>query len=159
MICAVNVIANGGYLMRPYVVDRITTWEGETCKEFRPGLKRRVLNKETSERMKEAMARVVTDGTGKRAESKLYEVCGKTGTAQMVKPEGGYYDDKYYATFIGFAPRERPVISVIVTAKDPHPVHFGGSVAGPVFKRITERALQYLESNREKAKRAETLYE
>lgn len=105
------------------------------------------------------LARVVTDGTGKRAESKLYEMCGKTGTAQMVKPGGGYYDDKYYATFIGFAPKERPVISIIVTAKDPHPVHFGGSVAGPAFKKIAERALQYLESNHEKVRSAETCYE
>ena len=159
MISAVNVIANGGYLMRPYIVDRITTWEGETYKEFRPGLKRRVLNAETCKRMKEVLARVVTDGTGKRAESKLYEMCGKTGTAQMVKPGGGYYDDKYYATFAGFAPKERPVISIIVTAKDPHPVHSGGSVAGPAFKKIAERALQYLESNHEKVRSAETCYE
>ena len=148
MACAINVIANGGYLMKPYVVDRITTAEGETHKQFKPVAKRRVLSEYTCEKMKDALRRVVTDGTGRRARSRLYDACGKTGTAQMVNPAGGYYPDKYNATFIGFAPMELPAISVVVTARDPHPVHFGGSVAGPTFKRITERVLQYLDFNK-----------
>ncbi len=148
MVCAISVIANGGYLVRPYVVDRVTTWEGETYRRFEPVTRRRVLSEYTCEKMKDALRRVVTDGTGRRARSKLYDTCGKTGTAQMVNPAGGYYPDKYNATFVGFAPMELPAVSIVVTARDPHPVHFGGSVAGPTFKRITERTLQYLDSNK-----------
>ncbi|MFH1552608.1 MAG: penicillin-binding transpeptidase domain-containing protein [Candidatus Omnitrophota bacterium] len=147
MACAISVIANGGYLMKPYVVDRIVTWEGTLYEKFGPEIKNRVLEEETCEKMKGILRRVVTEGTGKRANSKLYDTCGKTGTAQMVNPEGGYYPDKYNATFIGFAPAGRPAISIVVTARDPHPVHFGGSVAGPTFKNIAERVLQYMGSD------------
>ena len=148
MACAISAIANGGHLMQPYIVDRITTWEGGVYKQFEPVSKGRILNEETSEKMKDILRKVVTEGTGKRARSKLYQTCGKTGTAQMVNPRGGYYPDKYHATFIGFAPKDIPAISIVVTAADPHPVHFGGSVAGPAFKKIAERTLQYLNYNK-----------
>ena len=146
LACAVSVIANGGYLMRPYVVERIKTWEGGVYREYGPEIRGRVLSEETCAKIKEVLRGVVTSGTGRRADSELYETCGKTGTAQMVNERGGYYPDRYYASFIGFAPRENPVISIVVTARDPHPVHFGGSVAGPAFKGIAERSLQYLSS-------------
>ena len=90
---------------------------------------------------------VVETGTGRRARSKIYDMCGKTGTAQMVNSEGGYYKNKYDATFIGFAPKEDAKISMIVTAREPHPSHFGGTVAAPTFKNIAEKTLEYLESN------------
>ncbi len=148
LACAISTIANGGYLMKPYIVDRITTWEGGVYKKFEPETKRRVLSEEASREMQDILHEVVTSGTGKRAASKLYDVCGKTGTAQMVNPAGGYYPDKYYATFIGFAPKDFPRISIVVTAGDPHPNHFGGTVAGPAFKNIAERTLKYLDSNK-----------
>ncbi len=144
LVRAVSVIANGGYLVQPYIVDHITTWDGVICERSRPGPGRRVLKETTSAQMKKILRSVITEGTGRRAESKLYEMCGKTGTAQVASPRGGYYPDKYAATFLGFAPMELPAISVVVVAHDPHPVYFGGSVAGPVFKRISERVLQYL---------------
>jgi len=152
LACAVSVIANGGYLMKPYVVDRVTTWEGVTYKKFKPVMKRKVLDGQTCEKMTEIMRRVVTEGTGRRARSKFYDMCGKTGTAQMVRPGRGYYPNKYNATFIGFAPKGSPAVSIVVAAYDPHPVYFGGSVAGPTFKRIAERTLQYLEHNRPRTK-------
>ncbi|RKY42930.1 MAG: penicillin-binding protein [Candidatus Makaraimicrobium thalassicum] len=146
LACAVSVIANGGYLMKPYIVDRIMTWKGGVYKKNKPVPKRKVLSERTCEKMKDALRYAVTDGTGRYAASKLYAMCGKTGTAQMVDPEGGYYPDKYNSTFIGFAPLESPAVSIVVAARDPHPVYFGGSVAGPVFKRIAERTLQYMDS-------------
>jgi cell division protein FtsI (penicillin-binding protein 3) len=141
---AVSVIANGGYLMTPYIVEEIITWEGEEIKKVLPRNKRRVISEKTCEKMKKAMRKVITDGTGRTSASKRYETCGKTGTAQMASPAGGYYPDKYYATFIGFAPREDPKISIVVVARDPRPVYFGGTVAGPTFTRIAERTLEYL---------------
>nr|HPN73111.1 penicillin-binding transpeptidase domain-containing protein [Candidatus Omnitrophota bacterium] len=141
---AISVIANGGYLVKPYVVEEVTTWEGEQIKKFLPEKRRMVISPGTCDKMKRTLRRVVTDGTGKQAMIKRYETCGKTGTAQMVSPAGGYYPDKYYAVFVGFAPRENPLISVVVVAKDPRPQHFGGTVAGPTFRKIAERTLEYL---------------
>ncbi len=141
---AVSVIANEGVLMRPYITDEITTWEGVVIKKTDPVKKRRVISEKTSEKMKRALRKVVTDGTGRRAFSRRYVTCGKTGTAQMASPEGGYYSDRYYAAFIGFAPLDVPAISVVVVARDPRPDYFGGTVAAPVFRRITERVLEYL---------------
>ncbi|MDD4956652.1 MAG: penicillin-binding protein 2 [Candidatus Omnitrophica bacterium] len=154
LACAISAIANGGKLMEPYIVDRVTTWEGGEVRKNVPRVKKRVLSEETSKEMKKILNRVVTDGTGKKAASKFFSSCGKTGTAQMVNPAGGYYDNKYNATFIGFAPMEDPVISIVVVVKDPQPVHFGGSVAGPVFKNISERTMQYIWSNKGPASRA-----
>lgn len=147
LACAISVIANGGELVTPYVVDRITTWEGKTYSRAQHSPRRRVIEADTCEDMKDALGKVITEGTGRSARSRDYNMCGKTGTAQMVSPSGGYYPDKYYATFIGFAPMEHPVVSIVVIAKDPHPAHFGGTVAGPVFKKIAERTLQYMGSN------------
>lgn len=144
LACAIGVIANGGDLMNPYIIEEITTWEGEVYKTFKPQIRRKVLNEKACNDMKVALTDVVENGTGRRARSKIYDMCGKTGTAQMVNPNGGYYPDKYYASFIGFAPIEYPRISVVVIARDPHPAHFGGSVAGPAFKEIVERTLEYL---------------
>lgn len=144
LAAAVGSIANGGYLMKPYVVDKITTPEGRTYKKYQPLMKRRVLKESTCREMKDIMALVVSDGTGAPAKSKLFELCGKTGTAQVPSPGGGYYPNKYIATFIGFAPKEDPRIVIVITARNPHPIHFGGNVAGPAFRRIAERTLEYL---------------
>jgi stage V sporulation protein D (sporulation-specific penicillin-binding protein) len=94
--------------------------------------------------MREILARVVTDGTGAPAKSKLFELCGKTGTAQVPSPAGGYYPNRYNASFIGFAPKDDPKVVIVITARDPRPIHFGGTVAGPAFRRIAERSLEYL---------------
>ncbi len=147
MVSAISCIANNGILMKPYIVDKMITIDGEDVYLNKPVRLGKVLDDETCIFMKDILEDVVVNGTGRKAASKKYSFCGKTGTAQKVSPEGGYYPDKYYATFIGFGPKENPKISMIVTADDPNPVHFGGSVAAPAFKNIAERVLQYLESN------------
>ena len=144
MAAAVGVIANGGYLMKPYVVDKVTTPDGRTHKKYQPLMKRRVLKDGTCAKMRDMMALVVSDGTGTPAKSGLFELCGKTGTAQVASPAGGYYSNRYIASFVGFAPKEDPRIVIVITARDPRPIHFGGSVAGPAFRKIAERTLEYL---------------
>jgi cell division protein FtsI (penicillin-binding protein 3) len=148
LAAATGVIANGGYLVKPFIVEKITTSEGATVYENKPYVKRAVLSRLTCQTMKDILHDVVTTGTGKNANSKKFQVCGKTGTAQMVNPNGGYFADKYYATFIGFAPKDDPEVVIVVTAKDPHPFHFGGTVAAPAFKTIAERTIEYLGSNK-----------
>lgn len=147
LACAVSAIANGGYLLKPYIVDKITMPEGRTYKQFEPAVRRKILKPETCDKMKEIMALVVSEGTGGPAKSKLYEMCGKTGTAQMPSAAGGYSPNKFIASFIGFAPRDKPRVAIVISAREPHPIHFGGNVAGPAFRRIAERTLEYLESS------------
>lgn len=144
---AISVIANGGYLMRPYVIEQIRSPEGEVIEERKPYVRRKVVDASTCAKVTSALRQVVVVGTGQKANSEKYPTCGKTGTAQLVNPNGGYYQNKYIATFIGFAPYDKPVISIVVIAREPHPAHFGGTVAGPAFRNIAEKTMQYLESN------------
>ncbi|MBF0216526.1 MAG: penicillin-binding protein [Candidatus Omnitrophica bacterium] len=152
LLAATAVIANGGMLVKPYIVEKITTMDGEVVEEFAPEIKRRVLKESTALVIKDFLEKVVLEGTGKTASSKIVSICGKTGTAQRVNPAGGYYSDRYQSTFVGFAPKDDPSICMVVTAEDAHPLHYGGTVAGPTFKNITEKIVQYLENNKQKKK-------
>lgn len=147
LACAIGVVANGGYLVKPYVVDKITTSEGRLYKQFQPSVRRRVIKEETAKKMRDILALVVSEGTGTPAKSKIYELCGKTGTAQIPSPAGGYYPNRFVASFIGFAPKDKPRVVIVVHAWNPHPIHFGGNVAGPCFRRIAERTLEYLDTS------------
>lgn len=106
---------------------------------------RAVLSPEVACRMREYLRAVVDEGTGKLAQVKGYDIAGKTGTAQKVVPgKKGYAPGKYVASFVGFAPADNPRIVVLVVVDEPHNGYFGGTVAAPVFARITERVLVYL---------------
>ncbi len=99
--------------------------------------------------VRDCMRGVMTEGTGKKAESELYQLFGKSGTAQLPKPKSmgkGYFEDRYVASFIAGAPFEDPRIVVLVVIDDPDKSkgHFGGAIAGPVVKEIAERTLTYL---------------
>jgi membrane peptidoglycan carboxypeptidase len=91
------------------------------------------------------MEGVVDRGTGKKAQISGYSVAGKTGTAQIPNPNtGGYFEDKYMASFVGFAPVDDPKITLIVVVENPRESIYGGSVSAPIFKAITEKVLFYL---------------
>ncbi len=138
-------IANNGVMMKPYVVSRIETESGALVEEVRPKAIGRVISEETAEKVKELMEGVLERGTGKSARLKAYRAGGKTGTAQKVNPAGGYYDKKYIASFIGFAPYKKPEIAMAVSVDDPKGRYFGGQVCAPAFKEIAEKILPYLE--------------
>ena len=73
-----------------------------------------------------------------------YNVCGKTGTAQKIDPGGQYARSRYVASFVGFAPTERPALAVLVVVDEPQEIYYGGAVAAPAFKRIIQETLSYL---------------
>ena len=100
---------------------------------------RRVLSPENAATMRHMLQSVVDGGTGTRAQLDRYYVGGKTGTAQI--PEHGRYTNKYVASFVGLAPIGKPEFVILVSIRAPKGEHWGGSVAGPVFKFIAERAL------------------
>lgn len=145
LLNAICAIANDGYLMKPMIVRRIVHRNGQSILEYEPEVLGRPISEKTARVMRRMMERVTDlDGTGRRARVEGYPVAGKTGTAQ--KPEaGGYSNSKHYASFVGFAPAQDPVIGIVVVVDEPQPIHSGGYVAAPAWKRIAEQALPYLE--------------
>ncbi len=152
MVNAYCSIANGGYLMKPYIVSKVVSPNGTTLLQNRPEVLGRPLRPETAEKMR-SILRTVTEmgGTARRAAIEGYAVAGKTGTAQMVvKDENGrwgYSQRDYWASFCGFVPAEEPVFAaiVILDRPDPSKPHTGGVVAAPVFAEIASYTAQYLE--------------
>ena len=153
LCAAVSAVANGGQLMKPYLVQKITNGQGRTIKRFEPTSVRRVISRENARRLTKMMTKTVEPGgTGVQAAVNGYNVAGKTGTAQKADPAGGgYAAGKYIASFIGFAPAENPAICVLVAIDEPQRMHYGGVVAGPVFRRIVRETLRYLKVAPERA--------
>jgi len=145
LVTALSAIANGGYLMKPYVIEKMEDPEGNVILENKPEVVTRVISYDTSDLMKQIMQSVVEEGTGKKAQIPGFTVAGKTGTAQIPNPKsGGYYSDRYIASFIGFTPVEDPKIAMAVVVEAPRKKTHGGSVAGPIFKQIGEKVLFYM---------------
>ena len=145
---AISVIANGGQLMKPYVVHEIRDRQGENIKQFSPAMIRKVISSDTANRIKTILAGVVEEGTGKLAKVPGFTSAGKTGTAQKLEPNGTYSHSKFVASFIGFAPVEDPLVTIVVIVDDPHPYYFGGVVAAPVFRNVASDTIRYLKANR-----------
>jgi cell division protein FtsI/penicillin-binding protein 2 len=141
---AISVIANGGQLMRPYVVKEIIDKQGEKIKEFNPKLINKVISTDTAARVKRILQGAVEEGTGKLAKINGVSCAGKTGTAQKIEPNGTYSHSKYVASFIGFAPVDDPQVAIVVVLDEPRPYYFGGVVSAPVFKNVAAEVLKYL---------------
>jgi len=143
MANAVASIANGGYLMQPYVVDKVLAGDGRIVAQHRPQMIRRVISESTAETLRGMMADVVDEGgTGTRARVPGFRVAGKTGTAQKVDPvTGGYSVDKRVASFVGFVPAKDPKLVLAITVDEPQGTSYGGVVAAPIFSRIASQAL------------------
>ncbi|MGE5197086.1 MAG: peptidoglycan D,D-transpeptidase FtsI family protein [Deltaproteobacteria bacterium] len=143
---AISVIANGGQLMKPYIVKEIRDQYGEPIKQFSPAMIRKVISLEAARRVSKILQGVITEGTGKLAQVEGFTAAGKTGTAQKLEPNGTYSHNKFVGSFIGFAPAEDPQIVIAVVVDEPHPYYYGGVVAAPVFKNVAEDVLRYLKT-------------
>ncbi len=146
LITALCAIANGGSLMKPYVVEKITDAKGEIVQSFEPQVVRRVISEETAKKVI-AILRTTTEkeGTGEGAVPLGYEVGGKTGTAQKIDPIlGGYSEDRFISGFMGFVPPDNPRIALLGVIDEPRGSIYGGVVAAPLFKAIMEKILPYL---------------
>ncbi|MGH7884315.1 MAG: penicillin-binding protein, partial [Thermodesulfobacteriota bacterium] len=145
LVNALSTIANGGYQMQPYVVKSIVSPKGEIINEKKPKVIKRVISYDTAEILKRMLRAVVEKGTGENAQISGYSIAGKTGTAQIPDTEnGGYYANKYIASFMGFAPSDNPKLTLLVMLEDPKKSIYGGSTAAPIFKAITEKVLFYM---------------
>jgi|ERR1043166_4368697 cell division protein FtsI/penicillin-binding protein 2 len=145
MTMAMGAIANGGTLMRPMLIDRLEDSDGTVLARFSPQPVRQVMTPATARQMVEALKTVVTgDGTAVRAKLDSFTVAGKTGTAQKPEPDGTYSRTKFFSSFIGFFPADKPDLCISVVIDEPKNGHYGGQTAAPVFKNIAERAARYL---------------
>lgn len=144
LLTGVSAFANQGKLVKPILIKKIESSNGQVVKVFNQS-KKRAISKKVAAEVKQMMRKVVSQGTGKRAGIKGFKVCGKTGTAQKAKPgHRGYMKDHYIASFVGFAPYHNPRIITLVIIDDPKGTYWGGSVCGPVFAAVTEYSLRYL---------------
>ena len=142
MATAVSSIANGGQLMRPRLVRAF--WSGNTRKAVAPEAIRRTVTPETAATMTAIMEGVVDRGTAKTVQIEGYTIAAKTGTAAKLD-DGAYSKQKYNSSIVGFFPSRKPAVTVLVVIDTPRVGgYYGGVVAGPVFKRIAEAAIQHL---------------
>lgn len=145
MVSAVAALANGGVLMKPYVVSEVRDAQGKTLRQILPQVKRRVVSPETARTVTSILEGVVTDGTGAKAAIPGFRVAGKTGTAQKIDPRTGAYSSTLFVgSFVGFVPADNPRLAMIVLIDEPQGEAWGGTVAAPVFRRVGEQVLNYL---------------
>jgi len=142
-LCA---IANGGTLYQPRIIAEVQDRDGGPIDAPEPVVVDRVFDAEAADHVRMMMGLVVEEGgTGTRARLDHYSCGGKTGTAQKVNSETGRYDrTMWVSSFVGFAPLENPRVVVVVVVDEPQGAHYGGTVAGPVFKEIATRSLRTL---------------
>lgn len=139
---AFGALANGGVLMRPYIVAKVTDPDGVVLLENQPTEVRRVASERTARLVVSMLEGVVEKGgTGGRAHMDDYRVAGKTGTAQKPDTFAGGYTDRRIGSFVGMVPAENPRLVVLVVIDEPKTDVFGGLVAAPAFKEIAAAAL------------------
>jgi cell division protein FtsI (penicillin-binding protein 3) len=135
---AMAAIANGGKLMRPYLVKEIREPGGKVVEKTEPLVVRKVLSAEAARQSTRVLENAVGEtGTGFPAAISGYRVAGKTGTAQKVDPATRRYSDKnYIAIFVGFTPAEKPRMLMVVVVDEPEKKKYGGLTAAPVFREV-----------------------
>jgi len=141
LAAAYAAIANGGNLMRPYVVRQVIDARG--TRDFAPVVVRRVISEQTSRTLSQMMNVSGEAGTANRAAVPGYRIAGKSGTAQ-ISLRGGYTGNTTVAGFAGFAPLEDPEVVIMVRVDEPKDIPWGSSVAAPIFKNVMEQTLLYL---------------
>jgi cell division protein FtsI/penicillin-binding protein 2 len=135
------IIANGGRMISPTMLPVDPKQMRDTL------IYERIISPDAAEQTKQVLRRVVTEGTGRKANSDQFAIFGKTGTAQIAdRVKGGYAEDKYTSVFVCGAPVDDPqlVIAVVVHEPDKKKGYYGGTVAAPAAKNVIEQSLTYL---------------
>lgn len=135
-----SAVANGGTLYKPYIVLSDIDQKNNPINIVRPIKLDEVMSQATSDSLRAFMRGVVEHGTAEPVNSLVISIAGKTGTAQMINENGkGYSDRNFMASFAGFFPTEKPLITGVIVIEDPQPIHYGGYTSGPIFRKIAER--------------------
>ena len=141
MLRAICAIANGGELVKPYIVQKVVTPEGKVLMEGKKQVVRRVITEEVAEQMRYMMEQVVSDGGGKTARIQGYKIAGKTGTAEKLSENGGYAAGVYIASFVGFVPSDSPQYAMLIMLDSPQGAFYGSQVSAPVFRDTLQQIL------------------
>ena len=146
LVTAMSAIANGGRLLEPVLVHKVTDARGDTVREGVTHVRREVVPASVARIVAEMLTAVTEEGgTAVEAQVPGFRVAGKTATAQKADPATGKYSaDRFTASFVGFVPVERPRLVIGVVLDEPMIGHYGGDLAGPVFRRVAEASLRYL---------------
>lgn len=143
LVSIAGSMINGGYSITPHFGVSAVSADGSLMKHFSYGKKERVVSKETSDLIRMALGKVVSEGTGHKASVKGFSVGAKTGTSEKL-PRG---NGKYIASTIGFAPVENPKVIALVRIDEPQGLYYGGTVAAPAIAALFENILPYLFKN------------
>ncbi len=148
LIHAFSGLANSGLILKPKLIRAYIDERGQITNEnVEPEIQKQAIRPDIAKLMIKVLRQVVTEGTGKRAKLKGYQVFGKTGTAQIPRKNGrGYEPNAYVASFLGGAPAENPQIVAFVTVRHPDRKigHFGGTVSAPAVKKILQAYFKYM---------------
>ena len=148
-IQAATAIANGGKMMKPYVVDKIVDPDTDkTVEDHKPQVAGQPVSEDTAKKVLQLLRQVVTDGTGKAYNLEGYEVAGKTGTAQIPSPTGGYLTGRgnFLYSFLGMAPLDDPKLVIYVGVQQPKlkETDIGHEPVAIIFNHVMKNSLQYL---------------
>lgn len=143
LVSLAGSMINGGYSITPHFGVSAVSADGSLMKHFSYGKKERVVSKETSDLIRMALGKVVSEGTGHKASVREFSVGAKTGTSEKL-PRG---NGKYIASTIGFAPVENPKVIALVRIDEPQGLYYGGTVAAPAIAALFENILPYLCKN------------
>lgn len=144
LLTSVSAVINGGRLVTPHVGVCMENIQQSYVRKLKYKEKADVLSSQTSETMKEILASVVSEGSGKKAAVSGYDVGAKTGTSEKLPRSS----NKYIASTLGFAPAKNPIVLAIVLIDEPEGIYYGGQIAAPVISKLLDNALPYLGAKR-----------
>lgn len=138
---AVCAIANGGELVKPYIIKKLVDAKGKVLREGHKEVVRNVITEQVARDMRMMMEKVVSEGGGKKAAIKGYRIAGKTGTAEKAS-NGHYAAGEYIASFVGFVPADKPKYAMLVMIDTPKGGRiYGSQVSAPIFKNVLQQIL------------------
>ncbi len=140
LAATVSSLVNGGTRITPHFGVSVQDNKGNVVKELEYDTQPGIVSKETSETMQMLLEKVVSEGTGKKAQVEGFSIGGKTATSQTL-PRSAH---RYISSFIGFAPADDPTVLTLVIINNPQGIYYGGTIAAPVAQEIFANILPYL---------------
>ncbi len=145
MVTAVSAVANGGKLVKPYLVKQILDADGNVVETSEPTVKRQIISQDTADKMAQILEKNATEGTAKNGYVAGYRIAGKTGTSEKIGQSRKANVEDYIASYCGFAPADDPQIALLVYFDTPTgDAYYGSQVAAPVFASIMSEICPYL---------------
>jgi cell division protein FtsI (penicillin-binding protein 3) len=145
-MAGLSAIANGGRIVKPYIIKKIVNAYGTVIYKAKPKYLKRIITPKVDKEVKYMMRLVVKGGTGQYSNLIDFKVSGKTGTGQIADPKTGrYYKNKYTASFMAFVPYSHPELAMLVVQQEPSKIgYYGGAVSAPVVRSVFKNALNIL---------------